>query len=234
MHDRFRLAAVMVVALIALHPGGRSTSAQAPPARDPFVGTFANEQLSVTLRATGDGYEGQATYQGQTFRVQARVTGGRMSGVYSTRGQTMPFEAAVQEGRMFFLADGVTYVLQRGGGDVAASSQDQQISRLLLSSAWCSFRSSQTTGASSSERTQFFPDGTLVSGSNSESYSSGRYGSVAGQSRGGQRGRWRVQNGALLLTEDGVSWSAHPLRIPQNSNGYPIITADGKEYSQCR
>jgi len=24
-----------------------------------------------------------------------------------------------------------------------------------------------------------------------------------------------------------------PLQVTQNSNGYPIITADGKEYSSC-
>jgi hypothetical protein len=158
----------------------------------------------------------------------------------------------VQGDQMYLAAGGRVHVLQRraaegradapgrtgepapGGGALAAGAQDQQIARLLLSNAWCSFRYSQTSGTSSSERVQFFPDGTVAQGSNTETYSSGRGGTVAGQHRGGPRAQWRVQNSALMLSGDGATWSAQPLRITQNSNGYPIVTAGGKEYSQCR
>jgi len=37
----------------------------------------------------------------------------------------------------------------------------------------------------------------------------------------------------LLISADGTTWQPLSLQITQNSNGYPIVTADGKEYSQC-
>jgi hypothetical protein len=251
MGYRTRVSAVaLTVAIVLAIPFAWPPLAGGAP--DPFAGTFAGDELTITLQGNGQTYQGQATYQGQTFPVQAQVTGNRMSGVYVAQGQRFPFEAMVQGDQMQLASGGRLYTLVRSGatpgpvgplgrppdasgaGSLAASPQDQQISRLLLSSAWCSFRYSQVSGTSSTQRVQFFPDGTVAQGSNTETYSSGRAGTVAGQHAGNQRGRWRVQAGALMLSEDGVSWSATPLQITQNSNGYPIVRADGKEYSQCR
>src|SRR6185503_6735807 len=108
------------------------------------------------------------------------------------------------------------------------------LAQLLTGSAWCSFTYNQRTGTSRQERVAFNRDGTLVQTSGAESYSSGRSGTVAGQSSGGKRGFWRVQGNVLHLSEDRVNWEAQPLAVTKNSAGYPIIKSEGKEYMQCR
>jgi hypothetical protein len=121
-----------------------------------------------------------------------------------------------------------------GGGGVAGNGpQDRQLAQLLLSSRWCHFTYSQTSGTSNTERAQFFPDGNVVQSSGAETYNSGSNGTVAGQSSGGERGMWRVQNGMLMLSQDGANWTPTQLQVTRNSNGYPIVTSGGKEYSQC-
>ena len=57
-------------------------------------------------------------------------------------------------------------------------------------------------------------------------------GSVYSQSSGGGTARWQVRGGQLYL-DGGEGFQQVPLSVSRNSNGYPIITADGKEYSQC-
>lgn len=122
-----------------------------------------------------------------------------------------------------------------GGG----SAQDQQARQLLTSSAWCSFSYRSTggggSGVSSSSRVVFRPDGTMVMSSGGESYSTGYAGSVAGQSSGGSVMRWRVENLRLLVdSNDGLGFQDIGLQAYQNSSGYPVLKAQGKEYSQCR
>lgn len=104
---------------------------------------------------------------------------------------------------------------------------------LLLSSAWCTFRYNKTTGSSSGRRVVFSPNGTYAVSSQSESYSSGRGGTAAGQSNASGGGRWRVQGGELFMSEGGQFEHVETV-VKRNSNGYPIIVADGAEYSQCR
>jgi hypothetical protein len=116
----------------------------------------------------------------------------------------------------------------------AAAQTDAEIRQVLLSSAWCSFTYNKVSGASRTERAQFSPQGTLVVSSGAESYSSGRSGSVAGQSTGGATYFWKVERGDVHLSEDRFSWRAVGLEGKRNSNGSIILTADGKEYAQCR
>ena len=118
-------------------------------------------------------------------------------------------------------------------GQLGATAQDRQIVQLILRSAWCSFSYSQTSGTSHTERVVYRADGTGTQSTGGETYNSGPNGTVSGQSSGGTAFRWRVQNGVLLATADGVQWGQYPLQITQNSSGYPIITAAGKEYSMC-
>jgi hypothetical protein len=125
------------------------------------------------------------------------------------------------------------------------SPQDRQLTQLLLSSAWCSFSYNQTSGTTKTSRSQFQPNGVLVIGTNAEGGTTnqngggtvdlggGATGSVYGQSRGGQQARWQVQGGQLFI-DLGQGMQMVPLSITRNSNGYPIITANGSEYSQCR
>jgi hypothetical protein len=115
-----------------------------------------------------------------------------------------------------------------------AQSPEQQFAQLLLSSAWCSFRYNKVSGTSRQTRYQFFNNGTWRMGAQGETYSSGPNGIVGGHSNSGSGGRWAVHNGAFYLSEGAGPMEQVPIQLRQNSNGYPIIVADGTEYMQCR
>ncbi len=126
----------------------------------------------------------------------------------------------------------------------AGTAQDQQLRQLLLSSAWCSFSYSQTSGSTSSSRSLFLADGRLQVGSSQEGgtvnqngggsvdLGGGATGSVYSQAQGGSMLKWQVQGGQLYV-DAGQGMQLLALTITRNSSGYPIITAAGKEYSQC-
>lgn len=118
---------------------------------------------------------------------------------------------------------------QKQGGEPV----DVQLRQLLLSSAWCSFRYNKITGASSTSRVVFHANGTAQMNTGAESHTSGQYGSVAGQSWGGGGLRWKVQGGRLLV-DSGEGFQDIGLVVTVNSSGYPILKADGKEYSRCQ
>ena len=125
------------------------------------------------------------------------------------------------------------------GGKTAApaggKAGNDQLSQLLLSSAWCSFTYNKTTGYSNTTRVQFFPDGTYQVGARGEGYSSGYGGTMASQHDSGSSGRWQSKGGALWMSEGQGELGQIPgFRVTQNSNGSPIINADGKEYMLCK
>jgi hypothetical protein len=122
---------------------------------------------------------------------------------------------------------------------------DAQMVQLFTQTAWCHFSYSGTSGGGTerNERVVMTMDGRIVSGSKSESSYSGtnsnQYGDqtqawgTASANAGGDQGCWKVLNGQLQLSSDGASWQAVPTQVTQNSNGYPIVNAGGKEYSSC-
>lgn len=124
----------------------------------------------------------------------------------------------------------------QAGQQAQADSQSAQLSQLLLSSAWCSFSYNKVSGASHQTRVQFSKNGTWGAGSRGETYSSGPNGSVAGQHDQETGGQWAVQQGQLFMSNPPETPSLTPvqLAIKRNSNGYPILVADGAEYSQCQ
>lgn len=115
-------------------------------------------------------------------------------------------------------------------------AQSAQLSKLLLSSAWCAFSYNKVSGASHSTQVQFAAQGTWAAFSRGESYSSGPSGSAAGQHDEGTGGRWTVRQGQLFMSNPPETPDLAPvnLTVTQNSNGYPILVADGTEYSPCR
>jgi len=115
------------------------------------------------------------------------------------------------------------------------SAGSDQLSQLLLSSAWCSFTYNKVSGASHTSRVQFFQDGTWSRGARGETYSSGYGGIYAGQTNRGDGGQWQVKGGQLWMSNPPEAPQLTPLdlRVSRNSSGYPILHADGKEYSQC-
>lgn len=252
--------------VVLTRAGGARLGARGGAASDPYVGTFSNGDLSITLTRNAQGYAGTASYQGAQYQIAAQMAGDRISGMYQTNGQNAPFQAQVQGDAMVLATNDGTYQLQRtggagaagggmamggqgvmggqgalsgqgamgGGGAVAGGSpQDRQIAQLLQRSAWCYFSYSQSSGTTRTERVVFRADGSGAQSTGGETYNSGPNGTVAGQSQGGQPFQWRVQGGNLLVSADGAQWETQPLRITQNSNGSPIVTARNKEYAMC-
>jgi hypothetical protein len=105
---------------------------------------------------------------------------------------------------------------------------------LLTSSAWCTFTYNKTTGYSHSKRYFFNANGTYGTGSRGEGYSSGGGGSMASQRNASGGGLWKVENGELFMAEGRSRLERVGTVVKRNNNGYPIIVADGVEYSQCR
>jgi hypothetical protein len=117
---------------------------------------------------------------------------------------------------------------------VAGQSQEAAFSQLLQSSPWCSFRYNKITGYSNSTRYRFYQNGNYAVGSQGEGYSSGAGGTFGSQSNSGNSGRWAVRNGMFLMSKGQGEMGAVNVSVKTNSNGAPIIVADGVEYSQCR
>lgn len=117
----------------------------------------------------------------------------------------------------------------------AAAQGGGKMSRLLLSSAWCSFSYNKVSGASSQSRAVFSPDGTWATYSQREGYSSGSGGTYSSQNNASDGGRWREDGGEISMsTSENPQLSPVEMRVSYNSNGSPIITADGVEYASCR
>jgi len=106
------------------------------------------------------------------------------------------------------------------------------LAQLLTSSPWCSFTYNKTTGYSHTKRYVFRGNGTYSMGSRGEGYSSGGGGTFASQRDSGGGGQWKVNGDQFFLSEGGEMEQVD-YRIKTNSNGAPIIVADGVEYSQC-
>jgi hypothetical protein len=128
---------------------------------------------------------------------------------------------------------------------VQATGQDAQMAQVLSSSPWCyySYSGGSGGGTEQKERVVLTMDGRAVSNANSESSYSGtstnQYGDqtqawgAGGAQANAKQGCWTVQNGQLQLSADGVQWTPVPTSVTQNSNGYPIVNAGGKEYASC-
>jgi hypothetical protein len=116
----------------------------------------------------------------------------------------------------------------------ARAAANDPLSRLLLSSAWCSSHYNTVSGASSSTRYEYHADGTWRLGARSETYSSGANGTVAGQYDSGNSGNWESRDGTLYMSSTQLPMQAVPgFQVSQNSNGYPIINSGGKEFYSC-
>ena len=138
--------------------------------------------------------------------------------------QTAPDEKPAKEPKVASAATG-----KAGGKD--------DLAKLLLSSAWCSFHYNQVSGSSSQTRYVYTADGGWSKNGRAETYSSGYGGTVAGQYDSGDAGQWKTEKNQLfVLSKDtGGQWFGPvPLTVTKNSNGYPIITSAGVEYMMCK
>lgn len=109
-----------------------------------------------------------------------------------------------------------------------------QLSRLLLSSNWCWLRYSN--GNSYTQKVHFSADGTWQDFSESDIYNANASTQTTVQATGNRSGggQWAVKGDQLWLSSpEAPQLQPIPLSITRNSNGYPIINADGREYSMC-
>jgi len=219
---------------------------------DPFAGSFAGDGITLTLTRSGDVYTGSATSEGEQYRVRAQVSGSVMTGVYEGGGGQLPFQAVVAGDVMQLAAAGETHTLRRqggagrglaggvrgGAGPTASTSEERQIAQLLTGNQWCTMTYSGVVGSTSGttryERLVFRADGTGTRRTSTEWSNSNDAGAAAGQGSGGSAFTWRLDGSVLVSSTDGgASWVRTPMRFSRNSNGYPIITANGKDYAIC-
>jgi len=211
--------------------------AAAPKVDTRLVGTWKlNGVTFITLNENATG-----TMDGEGFR-------------WSADGKTLVLvDSEGEADRVAYQVDGDTLnmtmgmmplVLTRGGKAKTPVVKQQetkqqpagndQLSRLLLSSNWCYLR--YASGNTYTEKVHFNSNGTWQNYKESDIYANNAYaGSTAeatsGRSGGGQ---WAVRNGQLFLSSpEEPQLQPVPLTITKNSNGYPIINADGREYSMC-
>lgn len=127
--------------------------------------------------------------------------------------------------------------MQRGGGQPQQRAQpagNDQLSRLLLSSNWCWLRYSN--GNSYTQKVHFEPNGTWQDFSESDIYVNNQYAQTVSQATGNRSGggQWQVRGGQLWLSSsDSPQLAPVELSVTRNSNGSPIINADGREYYMC-
>jgi hypothetical protein len=220
---------LLLLALIALN--GRADPA--------LVGKWGlNGEVLFDLAADGTGTSAgdriKWSADGKTLRISAE-------------GETDQVPYRIEAGKMIIEMDGLSLALERVGGAPLAKepqppariepvAQNDQLSQLLLSSAWCSFSYSSASGTTRTTRVVFGRDGTWSLGGNRETQWSGPNGSYYGQNGSAGAGRWAVKNGQLFMSNPPETPELSPvvLTIKQNSSGYPIITADGTEYSMCK
>ena len=133
--------------------------------------------------------------------------------------------------------EGVALQLSRNGAAQAPARTEagrDQLSQLLLSSSWCWLK--YASGNTYTQKVRFAADGSWQDSSESDIGGSNVWTQSSAQATGSRAsgGRWQVRNGQLWLSSpDSPQLQPVELTITRNANGYPLITADGREYSMC-
>lgn len=103
----------------------------------------------------------------------------------------------------------------------------------IVNEAWMKLIS-HASGNTYTQKVHFSPNGTWQDFSESDIYVSNSIGTAEATNNRAAGGQWAVRNGQLWLSsQDSPQLQPVPLSITRNSNGSPIITADGREYSMC-
>ncbi len=94
---------------------GKVNPLAAEPPVLPAVGVWNEGQLTLTLRAAGDGLEGELQLGDQKYPTTASTTGASFNGTFETNGEKFMYAAKVAGDTMEFQSDGQTYHLKRQG-----------------------------------------------------------------------------------------------------------------------
>ena len=194
---------------------------------DGLVGTWRGPESTIELSKDGTTVVNGIKYR---YTVEANVivlvgSDGTFRFPYKLQGDVLNVlvNGALQTYKC--VAPGTTEP-QRGNGELSEE--------ILLSSAWCTFSYNKITSYSNSTKWVFNPDGTFSKGGRAEGYSSGGGGSMASQHDSRSGGRWKLVDGELYLSQgQGVPQPVLSV-LKRNNQGYPIIVANGVEYSQCK
>jgi hypothetical protein len=84
-----------------------------------FIGTFNNDDLSITLKAAGNGYEGTITKGSDKFPVRAISNDTNLQGTFNAGGTDYQFNGTLKDNHLTLSTGGKTYELTKAG---AASS----------------------------------------------------------------------------------------------------------------
>jgi hypothetical protein len=192
----------------------------------------ANPESRFELRADGTG-----SFDGQAVHWSAA------EGMLTIRGEEGSESIAykLEQGRLLLSLGEATLSWKRADEGQktkaphkhSAGDGDPRLRQLLLSSAWCSFSYSQTSGTTHQSRVVLHPDGRLTRDSGAETYSSGSAGTYFGASNDAQAARWKLDRQRLLI-DGGEGFQDVGLQVTQNSSGYPILKANGVEYMMCK
>ena len=213
--------------------GGTVTLTLKEDAAKKVQGTLTgnNNTFQVAGEATAQGLMGRVTGPQGNLYLMAQYEGANLIVILA---EPMPNgQPNLSSARRIVFTKGGAAAQKDTTPKPAANGMDGQLTAFLTRNAWCGFTYNQHTGTSTSERVVFGADGLVSRSSGAETYNSGPAGSVAGQYGNAERGRWKVSNGMLHLSQDGMNWTPQPLQVTQNSNGSPIIKSGGKEYMQC-
>lgn len=85
----------------------------APAQLDPFVGTFASQELGLDLAGSGGQYSGQLRFGQQVFPVSAQGSANTLNGSFESGGTAFPFSATLDGITLTFVTDGQSYILQK-------------------------------------------------------------------------------------------------------------------------
>ena len=103
---------------VASSGGSNMKSSENPLARnnagdDPFVGTFSDGYLTVSLSNASGQYSGQATFDGQTYRMTASGTKSQLSGQLRTNDGDYPFTITPSGNQLIVVSEGTQYTLSK-------------------------------------------------------------------------------------------------------------------------
>lgn len=128
-----------------------------------------------------------------------------------------------------------------GPGPCPRPTEDAQALQLFTATAWCFYGYSGAT--ETKERYVLAADGRFQGRTGSETVRTGQNTNMYGEvvqtfgawGGGGEQlaGCWQFSGGRLAFSPDGRSWAPGATALSRNSNGYPILTFEGKEYFTC-
>ncbi|MBX7099077.1 MAG: hypothetical protein K1X89_15305 [Myxococcaceae bacterium] len=193
--------------------------------------TWSADGTTLTVRGPeGDSDQGRYQVQGDVLTL---TLGGTALVLQRKGGATPKAPGPLERAAAKATAPAPAGAPPGAAAQVPKAAGADPMTKLLLSSAWCSFSYNKVSGTTRTERFVFSPNGTWSNAARGETYNSGPNGSVAGQHDSGGGGRWEVRGGVVWMSEGDGPLAPVPGSVTTNSNGYPIITSNGREYSSC-